>query len=474
MNSNLDDKIGFKALTEEKIQQIHDASLTILEEQGVKVDDSEIKEMLADHGAAVDGDMVCIPRNLVEEAVKSAPESITLYDRSGEVSMEVGKETIYFGTHADMLQIIDPVTDEIRDFTREDTEMMTKVADYLPNIDFVLSVGLASDVPEKIQSQLALLDTVRNFSKTINFSSNDVQGLKDQLEILSIVAGDLETFSEKPFAFYYCEPIPPLYHPQESTDKLRLVAEAEVPSVYMPYCMLGGTAPVTFAAALAQCNAEVLSGVVIHQLMNKGAPIIYGAMPSVFDMQTTVGSYAAPEFHMLIAAASELADYYGIPFYGTAGASDAKVIDEQAISEGTMSCFSSMLSRADLIHDVGIMDHCNSLSPEMVVLYNEILDMLSVYRRGVPVNSDELALEVIDEVGAAGHYLTHSHTSKNFKNIWYPEFFSRAMEGEEESEVRSKIKGKIEEIMENHEVCVDNNRINDELDKVESELFERV
>lgn len=87
-----------------------------------------------------------------------------------------------------------------------------------------------------------------------------------------------------------------------------------------------------------------------------------------------------------------------------------------------MSCFSSLLSKANIIHDVGIMDHCNSVSPEMVVLFDEMVDMLSVYKQDISITEEELALKVIQEVGPAGEYLTHEHTNKYFKNIWYPQF----------------------------------------------------
>ncbi len=474
MNFDFSNKIDFNILNKDKITQIHRATIDILCNYGVKIDDSEIVDKLTSNGANIKKDNICIPEEMVEKALKSSPDIISLYNRFGEKCIELGKNSIYFGTHADMLEIIDPVTNEIRNFKREDTELMTKVAEFLPNISFILAVGLQSNVPEKIQSQIALLDVLRNFSKVINFSSNDIQGLKDQIELISLVAGGLENFRKKPFAFYYCEPIPPLYHPKDSTEKLKLVANSGIPCVYMPYSMLGGTAPVTFAGALTQCNAEVLSGLVIIQLINKGAPMIYGAMPSVFDMKTTIGSYGAPEFHMLVAASAELADYYGLPFYGTAGVTDAKVIDEQAVSEGTMSCFSAMLSKADLVHDIGIMDHCNSLSPEMLVLYNEIIDMLSVYRKGVKVNSDELAIDVIKEVGASGHYLTHDHTYNNFKKIWYSDIFRRDMEGSDNSLIRKKIKEKIKEIKNEFRVDLNDNYIDKELNKFEKELFKKV
>lgn len=453
MELSFERNIKFSILNQEDISMIHQTSLTLMEEVGMKIQGRRVLNLLQDYGAKLSADgLTKIPSSLVENALKTVPKAFILYTREGEPVFKIDCKSIYFGTHADQLQLLDPVTGQARKFFKEDIQLMAKLADYLPNIEFVLSVGLTSDVNAKIQSQVTFIETIRHFSKPINFSSNDVQGLKDIIEIASLVSGGRLKLQEKPFIFYYCEPIPPLTHPEESTEKLWICAENRLPVVYMPYCMMGGTAPMAFAATLAQCNAEVLTGLVITQLVNAGTPFIYGAMPSIFDMRTTIGSYGAPEFHLLVAAASEMAFYYGLPFYGTAGTTDAKVIDEQAVAEVTMSCFSTLLSKANIIHDVGIMDHCNSVSPELVVLADEIIEMLKSFSRGVEVNQDTLALEVIREIQPGGHYLTSEHTANNFKTVWYPQFFSRKMQNKETSEIREKIKATITNIMNTHQI----------------------
>jgi trimethylamine---corrinoid protein Co-methyltransferase len=324
---------------------------------------------------------------------------------------------------------------------------------------------MSADVRPEIQTQITFLETVKNFSKTINFSTNDSESLKDIIEIASVVAGGLKNLQKKPFIFYLCDPIPPLSHPSESTEKLYISAENRIPVVYMPYCMMGGTSPMSFAGTLAQCNADVLTGLVIHQLVSERAPFIYGSMPSVFDMRTTIGSYGAPEFHLLVAASSDLAAYYGVPFYGTAGCTDTKVLDEQAVTETTMEIFSTLLSKAHIVHDVGIMDHCNSVSPELVVLANEIIEGLKHFTQGVEVNAQELTLDVIKEVGSGGHYLTTPHTLRNFKKVWYPDFFSRDMENSSESQINKKIREKIANIINNHQVRQLDQTILSELEK---------
>lgn len=468
MKEVLSSTIDFNVLGKEKCKKIHEASITIMDDIGLKIQGDQVLNLLYDHGAkTTNNGLTKIPVSLVEKALKTVPKEFILYSRDGEPYVQVNKDNTIFGTHSDQLEILEPFSGKAHKFLRKDTKLMSRLADYLPNIDFVLSVGLSSDVPTSYQTQATFIETVKNLRKPINFSSNDVQGLKDVLEIAAIVAGSKKALQERPFIFYYCEPIPPLTHPEPSTEKLRISAENKIPTIYMPYCMLGGTAPITFAGALAQCNADVLTGLVISQLVKEGTPYIYGAMPSIMDMHTTVGSYGAPEFALLVAASSELAHMYGLPFYGTAGTSDAKFIDEQSIAEVTMFCFAALLSRSNLVHDVGVLDHCINVSPEMVVLANEIIEMLKHFVQGVNVNNEELALDVIKDVGPGGHFLATEHTAGKFKSIWYPQLFSRKMRNEDYSEVREKIRTKIHSVIEHHQVPSLDSEILNELDKWE-------
>ncbi|KJS89170.1 trimethylamine methyltransferase family protein, partial [Desulfosporosinus sp. BICA1-9] len=437
-----------------------------------KIEGARALKLLQDNGALTTSDgLTTIPRGLVERALKSVPKELVLYTRDGEPSMKINNvNPVYFGTHADQLELVDPLSGNVRKFLRQDTAMMCKLADYLPNIHFILSVGMSSDMRPKVQSQITFLETVKHFSKTINFSTNNIEALNDIIEIAAIVADGLKNLQERPFIFYLCDPIPPLAHPKESTEKLYICAENRIPMVYMPYCMMGGTSPMSFAGTLAQCNADVLTGLVITQLVSEGTPFIYGSMPSVFDMRSTIGSYGAPEFHLLVAASSDLAAYYGIPFFGTAGCTDAKVLDEQAVAETTMELFSTMLSKANIVHDVGVMDHCNSVSPELVVLADEIIEGLKHYIQGVQVNTEELALDVIMEVGPGGHFLTNLHTLSNFKKVWYPSLFSRNMQNNNQSQVKGKVKEKISNIMESHLVPQLDKTILMELEKWSAKL----
>ena len=225
------------------------------------------------------------------------------------------------------------------------------------------------------------------------------------------------------------------------------------------------------ATTLVQCNAEILTGILITQLVNPGAPLIYGAMPSIFDMKTTIGSYAAPEFHLMIAAASEMANFYQLPFFGTCSCSDARTVDEQSCAEASYEILSTLLSKANIVHDVGVLDHCNSIAPAMVVLANEMINSHKHYSAGVNVNEEEIDLSLITDVGFGGHHLSEDYTLDNFKEVWYPEIYSRKIQNDEESQIMKTVVSKIDNILQNHNVAP----LNEEtIAKIEKYLEERV
>jgi trimethylamine--corrinoid protein Co-methyltransferase len=189
----------------------------------------------------------------------------------------------------------------------------------------------------------------------------------------------------------------------------------------------GSTAPATFAGEVVQGSAESLSGLVLAQLVRPGAPFIYGAFATVMDMRTTIFSYGAAEMSLMVAAMAQMAQHYRLPFFGTAGCSDAKFPDPQAAAEAAFSCLSSALSGANLVHDSGWLDHGSVASPAYMVLVNEVLHMVNQYMRGMPVNDETLALDLIDRVGPGGHYLQEAHTLQHFRDVWYSKLFDRSI-----------------------------------------------
>ncbi len=240
------------------------------------------------------------------------------------------------------------------------------------------------------------------------------------------VVGGLKNLQANPFIIHYSEPNSPLILTETALDKLLLCAELKIPLLFTPGSMSGGTAPATRAGALVTSVAESLGGLVIHQLKHAGAPIISGGNSLVLDLLTTICSYGAPEFHLAISAYTELFHYYKLPVWGFAGCSDAHLVDEQAAIEATFSIMMNAMSGTNLIHDVGYLSSGLTGSCEMLVMSAEIIGMVKRMLRGILVDRESLAVEVIDRVGPGGHFLMEEHTIEHMRSeFWRPSLLNR-------------------------------------------------
>jgi trimethylamine--corrinoid protein Co-methyltransferase len=416
----------FRILSDDQIREIHLAALEILDHTGVWIESEEVIDLLGQAGARIRKDKrVAIPSHLVEDAILSAPKRIVLSDRDGKRKIFLENNKVYFGAMAGCPFFIDPYSGNKKPFERKDMENVVKVIDYLPNIDIVCLPGQYSDVPPTITDRIQFKDYAMNTRKPILFSPYSLDGLKDIISVSASIAGGEDKLIQSPFIVNYSEPVTPLTHVKDALDSLLFSAELNIPIVYTPMPLGGATAPATFAGILALNNAEVLSGLVISQLKKKGAPFIFGGVPTIMDMSTSILSYGAPEMSLLSAGLTEIAHFYKLPMFGTAGCTDSKMVDQQAAIESTLSCLLSILSGANLVHDVGLMDNGASISLELMVLNDEIIGMIKGLMNGIEVNQEMFALDVIDKVGPRGHFLYEDHTLKHFRKFWRPKFFHR-------------------------------------------------
>lgn len=286
----------FRVLSEKQIRIIHEKSIELLEDLGVKVLHDEMTKILKDAGAIkAENGIVRIPAKLVEGALETAPKSIQIYDQNGNPAMLLDGTRTYYGPASDSLCFRDHRTGEIRPTTVQDLRNSIIITEALPNMHYIVAGGtleLREQDPKKT-ILFVFKEILRHTTKPVCFLSYDLETHNQVLDIAFRVAGGEKAFRERPFVFHYSEPIPPLTFPQDSLDKLISCAKKEIPLIFMPYCMMGGTAPITSAGALLQCNVEVLASLVMQQLANEGAPYIYGAMPTMMDMLTCVGKVAS-------------------------------------------------------------------------------------------------------------------------------------------------------------------------------------
>ncbi|MBW1920383.1 MAG: trimethylamine methyltransferase family protein [Deltaproteobacteria bacterium] len=417
----------FELLDESQILRLHHAALRILGEVGVKVNHQRAVDLLAGHGAKVDADnIVKIPQFLVEEAIRSAPSDLIIYNRKKEPVMELGGKRIYFGTGTDLPKTIDLVTRKVRDTTSDDVILSTIISDAMPDIDFIGSFGLPKDIRPGLHYIKCFELEVRNSAKPIFFTAGSEKDLNVILDMASTVAGGDEELSRFPFLIHYSEPTSPLTHSKEALAKLLLCSERKIPVNYTPALLAGSTGPVTLAGSLGVAVAEALSGLVIHQLASRGSPIITGVAATAMDMLHATVSYSAPEFRLTHSAYAELFHYYNLPIWGTAGCSDAQFPDLQAGAEYGFSLLSAALDGANLIHDCGYLGQGFIASPEMIVFANEVIGMVKRYLSGFSIDDAHLALDVVRSVGPGGHFLGEKHTLDFFKQEhWRPSLFNR-------------------------------------------------
>lgn len=470
----------FSILSTKQIEELHFATLQVLERTGVTFQSQRAINLLGDAGADVSNpDRVKIPSYLVEQAIRTAPKNITLFSRDGEPAIILnGKTGSHFGASHDPRILQDLYTGKIRKCFVEDIADFSRVIDALPNIEWSLVSAINLTLPvvtDNISDRIAVLQFIYNSSKPVIGENATASTLKETIELCSIVSGDEDRLRKKPFFVSSSEPVSPLIQGKDAIEKSLLCAEKGIPNIVYGMQMAGATTPVTFAGCLAIANAEVLSQLVVIQLQNPGAPVIYGGMPSIMDMRTMIYSYGAPEKALMVGALTELCHYYRLPMYGTAGCTDAQIFGIQGSVESTNTILLSLLTGADLVHNIGTIYHGGCRSIEAIVLADEIIDMTKVLIGGVEINDETLALDLIERLGPGGTYLNEKHTLKHFRNLWVPRTFDRSFtkpEGQQDCE--QLLKTRTIEILRNHQPNPLPKDIVKELHKVEVNWLKRV
>ena len=416
----------FQMLRSEDCLRIHQASRRILHNTGVQVFHQEGLRLLREAGAQVEDTLVKIPPSLVELSLSTVPNSFDLFfSGSEEIALKLDGENVYFGSGSDTLHYLDPRTRERRDFQLSDITDCTGVCDLLPEINFVMSMGVPRDVPSDRYYRFQYATLLRNTTKPMVVVCGDLQDMEAITAMAASVAGGMDRLIKFPNFLVYSEPSTPLQHSIEATDKLLFCAQNSIPITHSPAPMMGGTAPITLAGAVALGNAEFLSSLVMHQLKKSGSPFLYGHGVHNLDMKSMISVYGSPEYQLARVMAAEMGRFYNLPVWGYSGHSDSKLPDGQAAADAQFQVLVALLAKTNLNHDVGYLEAGLTHSPEYMVLTNEIISMSRVFTHGVCLDDEYLALEVINQVGPGGEFMTHDHTMAHWREHWIPKLFDR-------------------------------------------------
>lgn len=417
------ENIRFPRLSEDQCEKIHAASLEILEHTGVRLDLAEAVELLKKAGATVnENNMVKIPASLVEKALTSAPKEIILYDREGNPVMPVSGHRCFYGPGSDCLHIIDHRKGIRRQPTLEDVREGVTLCDALTDIDFVMSMLLPADVDTRIADRYQMEAMLSYTSKPIIFVAYEFDGCKDSVDMAEAIIGGADALVKKPLIACYINVVSGLWHNEESLQKLLFLTSKSLPVLYIPSSTAGVTSPVTPVGALAYDYAGVLAGLVLSQLNRAGCPIIIPGMPpGQLDMRTMVSTYCEPERSL----APALAHFYNLPMFSLGGASESKVVDQQAAAEAALSLVVESIAGGNIIHDLGYLESGLTFSFAQLLICEEIVSWIKAFGTQQEINRETLGLDVIAKVGPEGQYLDAKHTSDFYRDRWYPRLFER-------------------------------------------------
>ena len=421
-----------RLLTKKEARDIHLASLEVLEDVGMRSPSEKILDVFRKAGAEIDEKdrRVRIPQHLVEEALRKTPKEIVFCGRNpkNDILLEDGR--IYFGLGGTPVPYIrDVETGEIRRPTKKDMADATRVGDALPNIKFLMSIAGAFDVPYQAEYLHEFEVLFNNTEKPILYSCPGTYAAQKVLEMASTIVGGRDELRKRPILTLYAETVTPLAF-SPTNENIIEFAKAGVPFTNGPMPMLGGTAPMTLSGAGVVSNSENLATLTLSQLVNPHAPVIYTCWAAAMDPVTSRCSYGAPEFALGTSVLdATMAHYYGLPSYGFGGCSDSKLPDSQAGAEVMMNAMMAGLCGVNLIHDCGYLAGGSIGSIEMAVICDEIIGMVSRIVKGIEVNDETLAVEVIRAVGPEGHFMSQKHTLKHLETeLFFPKLFDRTSE----------------------------------------------
>lgn len=471
---------SFRVLSDSEIKLIHQGSLEVLENTGIRINVRKMRHLLADHGFKVDEatKIARFPADKVEKYVGMAPREFTVCGPDPERSWKLSPDERLWSGLGTAIRFIDAENPQWREATQEDVKKHQIIFDHLGNVTCNQMDIMAQDIPMHTMHVESIRSWANNCSKPTGMGVYGVMATTDMVEMVSMVIGGRDRLKDNhPFNV-----VVSVQSPMSTTtiqvEGMMIMAEHGVPCILSPEAMAGTTAPVTLAGLLVQHNAEILSHIVMAQVVKAGAPVIYGSASTISDMRTGGAALGSAETGMLSTASAQLAHFYGIPCRAVAGATDSKLMDIQAGIEREQSMTLAAMGGVNYITCVGTLESTNLGAHEMSVIDDEIIGRVERVIRGIDVTETTLAAETIAGVGPDGHYLMETHTQQNFrKEHFMPRLSDRDMletwdKGGRKSMVDNAA-AEVERILEQHQPREIDPKLSDELDHYVEMVLQR-
>ena len=408
-------------IDDQKVVRILSEAYAVLEKVGVLIENEEALRLLESAGARVDRQnrKAYFTTKLIENCVHSAPKSITVFNRDGEVALKLEGNNIHFDPGSAALHILDWETQRERKPVTQDLIDFSRLTHHLGNIAAQSTGLISTDVPEEIGDRYRLFIALQNSTKPIITGTFALDAFATMREMLIAVRGSAEKLRQQPLAIFDCCPSPPLKWSNLTCQNLIDCAKSGIPAELVSMPLTGATAPGTLAGALIQHAAESLSGVVIHQLAHAGSPIIWGGSPAAFDMRHGTTPMGAIETMMIDSGYAKIGKSLGLPTHAYMALSDAKLVDYQAGLETGMGAVIAALSGINVISGPGMLDFESCQSLEKLVLDNEICGMALRLVKGIELREGGLSEDLFGDIYDGENFLTSPNTIKWLREEFY-------------------------------------------------------
>ncbi len=448
----------YRPLSESDVQRVHNAALTVLENTGVEVVESECRQIFEKAGAKVDAarNRVTIPRQMVEQALRLANRQVVLYSRDGHTDLDLRSRRVHLGTGGAAVLVLDLETGQARQSRLRDLYDIGRLVDTLDNIHFYLRPVVARDVGNEAIDINTFYACLAATNKHVMGGCYFPRKVADILKLGSLLAGSQEAFLARPFlSFNLGWVVSPLRFAPETVETLTAAVRAGIPVALVSAPLSGATAPAALIGTLVQVTAEELAGIVYVQLLRPGHPLLMGGMPLVTDLRTGGAIGGCAELALMNAASAQMCQFYGLPIYNTCGLTESKVPDAQAGFEKGLTVAVTALAGAEYNHhSAGMLESMLCVAYEAYVMDDDLNGQVMRLVRGLEVTEDSLSVDVIHDICTDGpmHYLGHEQTLRLMNSeYYYPHTADRATRADWEAkgslDMRARARQQAREIL---------------------------
>ena len=413
-----------KVLMDKDIEEIHSSSLQVLEKVGINFHNDDALQILSTAGCAVENTNVKFPQTIVNKAIDNTPSSVVFKARDPKKNVHLGSGVVHTTGAFGATFVREPGSNIIRKARMKDLEEFTLVFDNLEYIDYCLKSVIPQDVPQNYVDIYATSALFSNTDKNIHISQDcptNTGFITQKIIELGKVAAKDSNKDDTPFFSLGCCPDSPLQYNNGSLVRMKIAIEADIPFLIVSGAIAGISTPVTLAGMLVVQHAELLAGLVYAQLLRPGCEVVFGSFGSSADMKTGKMHMGAVEQSLIGIATQQLCNYCHICYgYGTAGLTDSELLDVQAGYDKGIGLALQMLSGVDVLHDAaGLLNSAMVMNLEEIIIDHEYLRMIAHGMRGIEVCPETIAIELIQEIGPGGSFLTAEHTLNNFRQEFF-------------------------------------------------------